>query len=113
MADAWNFCYVIPDKSAALMDNTQIVVPNSLQMRWTELLPFFYAAAETARDIIAQLLHTNLPQHPFEMKIVPTEPLKSNTLKDLETMVNLIKVFIDDFIRWTNDLSTSHLTKLS
>ena len=56
-ADAWNFCYAIPNLDPDTpRDNTHIVVPNSLQMGWTESPPFFCAASETARDVIQQLL---------------------------------------------------------
>ena len=65
--DAWNFCYVIPnDDPNATIDDTSIVVPNSLQMGWCESPPFFCAATETARDVIQQLLQVQLPKHPFE-----------------------------------------------
>ena len=33
------------------LDDIQIVVPDSLQMGWTDSPLFFYSATETARDI--------------------------------------------------------------
>ena len=69
--DAWNFCYVNPSLTLLTsMDDIEIVVPNSLQMGWCESSPFFYAATETARDIMHKLLEeaVSLEQHPFEEK---------------------------------------------
>ena len=36
-----------------------------------------------------------------------------NTINDLETTINLVEVFVNDFIGCTDDLSSTHLTKLS
>ena len=48
--DAWNFCYVLPTQTnSTSIDDTIIVVPNSLQMGWSESPPFFCSATETAR----------------------------------------------------------------
>jgi hypothetical protein len=113
-ADAWNFCYVIPDiADSDHLDNIKIVVPNSLQMGWTESPPFFCAASETARDIIAQLLHTDLPPHPFEHKMIPTTPFKNQQINDIATTISLIEVFVDDFIGCTCNLSTTHILKIT
>ena len=63
--DAWKFCYAIPNKHADTpIEDTKIVVPNSLQMGWCESPPFFFAASETGRDVIATLLQTDLAKHP-------------------------------------------------
>jgi len=66
--DAWNFCYVLPKTDPdTTLDETEIVVPNCLQMGWCESPPFFCAASETARDVIeALLLELKLPEYPFE-----------------------------------------------
>jgi hypothetical protein len=40
--DAWNFCYVLPSlKQTKSIDDTKLVVPNSLQMGWCESPPIF------------------------------------------------------------------------
>jgi hypothetical protein len=49
-ADTWNFAYVL--LGAGPHDPIQLVIPNALQMGWSESPPFFSAATETARDII-------------------------------------------------------------
>jgi hypothetical protein len=48
--DAWNFAYVLP--GGKLGDPVQLVIPDALQMGWSESPPFFCAATETARDFI-------------------------------------------------------------
>ncbi len=70
--DAWNFCYVLPsaegDNKDLDLDEIELVVPNSLQMGWSESPPYFCAASETARDVIEILLPSmqDLPQHELE-----------------------------------------------
>jgi hypothetical protein len=49
-ADAWNFAYVLP--GAGPDESIQLVIPDALQMGWSESPPSFCAATETARDII-------------------------------------------------------------
>ncbi len=67
--DAWNFCYVLPSLNDTKdIDEIEIVVPNSLQMGWSESPPYFCAASETARDVIEILLPSmqDLPPHKLE-----------------------------------------------
>ena len=78
--DAWNFCYLLPtaDSKSVPLEETELVVPDALQMGWCESPPFFCTASETARDIIQELLDNNveLPTHKYEDKLLPAE-LKS------------------------------------
>ena len=73
--EAWNFCYVLPnsEKASNNIDDTLIVVPNSLQMGWIESPPCFCAGTETARDIIELILPSaaSLPKHPLEDRMEP------------------------------------------
>ena len=46
---AWNFAYVLPPKNDD--DPIMLVIPNALQMGWSESPPFFCAGTETARDV--------------------------------------------------------------
>ena len=111
--DAWNFCYSIPNLDpTADLDDTQIVVPNSLQMGWCESPPFFCAASETARDIIQSLLGTNLAPHPLEQKVLP-QTYTEKSITDLTSNITLIEVFVDDFIACTDGLSKHHLLNTS
>ncbi len=79
-SDAWNFCYVLPQEGGYDdLDDTLIVVPNCLQMGWTESPPYFCSASETARDVIQVLLPNadELPKHALEDLMMPTSPLAS------------------------------------
>ncbi len=111
--NAWNFCYIIPslDRTTPI-DDLDIVIPNCLQMGWCESPPFFCAASETARDVIADLIGTPLPPHPFESKMLPTD-FNSLPLFDLHSTLTLIEVFVDDFIGCTDNISQEHLLNVS
>jgi hypothetical protein len=43
--DVWNFAYLLP--GAGPNDPIQLVIPDALQMGWSESPPFFCAATET------------------------------------------------------------------
>ena len=113
--DAWNFCYVMPSSPPHTnVDEIEIVVPNSLQMGWCESPPFFCAATETARDVIASLLNsqTSLPHHSLLQQMLEnTETL--SRLQATSFTVNILEVFVDDFIAATNKLTRAHLTHFS
>jgi hypothetical protein len=115
--DAWNFCYVLPDKLPCTnIDNINIVVPHSLQMGWCESPPFFCAATETARDIIDSMIKAKLsiPPHPMEHYLLDGAPtMHAATSTKPSTTINLVEVFVDDFIGITNDISPHHLQHLS
>jgi hypothetical protein len=111
-SDAWNFCYVLPSLHEVKEDDTELVVPNSLQMGWCESPPFFCSGSETARDII-ETISTNptLPNNKF-VPIMLREYLEQNTpeTKGSETS---FEVFVDDFIGATNNLTRRHLEQVS
>ena len=113
--DAWNFCYVLPPPFPnQSLNDRQIVVPASLQMGWCESPPYFCAATETARDVIDNLLASDvtLPDHRFLNKMLEN----CDALQRLQASaftVNLLEVFVDDFCALTNDLSKEHLTRFS
>jgi hypothetical protein len=115
--DAWNFCYVLPPKDGKPkpIDDTLLVVPNSLQMGWCESPPFFCAASETARDVIATLLRnsTLLPRHKFEDQMLPLDDIEDPAPTEPQDPTLILEVFVDDFIGGTNDISLKHLTKVS
>ena len=75
--DAWNFAYVLlpADSKQQLLEETELVVPEALQMGWCKSPPFFCATSETAQDVIEQLFDskTSLPQHKFEHYMMPTK----------------------------------------
>ena len=56
--DAWKLCYVLPSLTpVSYIYDIEIMVPNSLQMGWCEIPPFFCYSTETARDVIAKLIN--------------------------------------------------------
>ena len=117
--DAWNFCYTIPNKDPATpLDDTIIVVPTALQMGWTESPPFFCAGTETARDIIDDMMHsdmTHLPFHESEDKMMNDSPVvpPCDAALDPPDMLDFVEVYVDDFIGGTNSMDPKHLRQLS
>jgi hypothetical protein len=90
----WNFAYVLPNPPGSPV---RLVVPSSLQMGWAESPAYFWAATETARDIIHRTVEIGqeLPPHIFEQYMHPTaEPKRS---KKEESMYS-VSVYVDDFI---------------
>ena len=89
----------------------ELVVPMALQRGWCKSPPFFCAGSETARDTISYLVKGNTipPWHKFENVMIPnslhyTMPEKS---------VDIIEVFVNDFIDATNIADIIHLLHLS
>ena len=134
--NSWNFCYTIPPAKNTPIEDIEIVVPESLQMGWTDSPPYFSAATETARDIIGWLSTspTPLPPHPLEHHICTHKlgtslgedqrrnlgtslgedqrPTRTEVLNQPGT-TDLIEVYVDDFIIATNDIHICHLQHLA
>ena len=99
--DAWNFAYVLPKLDEN--EPTVLVVPDALQMGWSESPPFFCAATETARDvaIITFQNSTEIPEQPLEHIIldsVKSKLLPNPTQLRQTKLLQLLEVYIDDFI---------------
>jgi len=119
--DAWNFAYVLP--GAGPDDPVQLVIPDALQMGWSESPPFFCAATETARDIIDEKMRENIfvPEQPMEnimmdinwsaVNKLPNQPTTSET--DNRKFLSLIEVYIDDFIGVIQSTDESQLLQFS
>ena len=97
--EEWNFSYVLP---AAEGTPTRLVVPTSLQMGWIESPPYFCAASETARDVAAQYIETqvgSLGTHKFEAMttaaVGETIGLGTPTARQLRYV---LEVYVDDFM---------------
>ena len=94
--DSYNFAYVLPDVEGAPI---RLVIPQCLQMGWTESPALFCAATETARDVIQSLIDTKecLPDHPMEPYFEPKipAPRQSHTA---QSQWQMSAVFVDDFI---------------
>eukprot|EP00957_Ditylum_brightwellii_P193227 14712900-Ditylum_brightwellii.AAC.1 len=113
--DAWNFCHVLPPKNGKTMDNIddiKIVVPQSIQMGWSEAPPYFCANSKMARDVIQELRESEqqLPPHKFEHYMLPLT--KGQELSN-NIAATLLEVFVDDFIGVINNLTHSHLEHFS
>jgi hypothetical protein len=103
--DAWNFTYVLPGGKPG--DPVQLVIPDALQMGWSESPPFFYAPTETARNVIQADMDTNshVTEQPMEdimMNIdwasIPKHNGPSNSGPDKTKFLKFIEVYIDGFI---------------
>ena len=79
-------------------------------MGWCKSPPFFCAGSETARDIIYDLLkgNTTLPWHKFEKVMISNSMHSTIPGKP----VNIIEVFVNDFICATNIYDLTHLLYL-
>ena len=110
---AWNLFYVIPatDDWQASLGETEIVLPTGLQMGWCESPQFFCEGSETARDRISDLVkgNTTPPRNKFENIMIPNS--LNSTMP--EKFVDIIEVFVDDFIDTTNNADLTHLLHLS
>ena len=111
--DAWNFAYVLPSLGKhTSLNNTELVIPNSLQMGWCESPPLFCAGSETARDIMVALSVRDLPPHKYEKQML-AKVSRDWANKPPGHVTTLFESYVDDFIAATNDGSKQHLIKLS
>ena len=101
--NAWNFAYVLPKLSEE--EPTQLVVPDALQMGWSESPAFFCAATETARDVADKNFESKKEEPPHELKDIMMDvdwsllpPLPE--ISDIEEaqFQKLLEVYIDNFI---------------
>ena len=113
--NTWNFCYIMPSpKPLCTIDDTEIVVPSSLQMGWCESPSYFCAAMETARDVLYHLFEGAhpLPNH----KLTGTILSNVEALHRLHTaahVTNILEVFVDDFVVGRNNICRDHLQHFS
>jgi hypothetical protein len=92
----WNFCYVMPDPPGSRI---RIVVPSALQMGWAESPPYFCAATQAGCDVAQHLINGDfdLPPHPLEGYVLPTEPSEL-TPSQQEEIHRFVAVYVDDYI---------------
>ena len=106
--DAYNFAYVLPTPNAN--EPPQLVIPEALQMGWSESPPFFCAATETARDIAQSvLMRAHPPAHPLEHVMLNHQQPTQYAPQFDPTACTLIEVYIDDFILITQSTNKPHL----
>jgi hypothetical protein len=117
--DAWNFAYVLPGGKPG--DPVKLVIPDALQMGWSESPSLFYAATETARDVIQADMDTNrhVTKQPMEdlmMNIdwasIPKHSGPSNSGPDKKKILKLVEVYIDDFIGVLQSTDKAELRQL-
>ena len=102
--DSWIFCYVLSSITGTEninIDDIHIVVPDSLQMGWTESPPFFCSATETARDIAEKLINegTDIQPHPLESMCLPPQNWNNDESgRNCENLISYLEVYVDDFI---------------
>jgi hypothetical protein len=118
--DTWNFANVLPGEKPG--DPVQLVIPDALQMGWSESPPFFCAATETARNVIQADMDTNkhVTEQPMEdimMNIdwasIPKHSGPSNSGPDKTKFLKLVEVYIDDFIGVLQSTNQVELQQLS
>ena len=115
-ADAWNFAYVLPAIDPA--EEPILVIPNALQMGWSESPPFFCAGTETARDVANHTLDEDLPMpaHPMEhiMMDIDWDKIPAHAIDPTQTrFLTLLEVYVDDFIALIQATDPAHIRKVS
>ena len=114
----YNFAYVLPNHPG---EPVEIVIPAALQMGWCLSPPFFCAASETARDVAASYACEPvgaLPEHPLEDMMMPDELFELPDVtklkgKDGAKFLQMIEVFVDDFIQLAQTRDPEKLRHLS
>ena len=101
--NAWNFAYVLPklDKNEEIM----LVIPDALQMGWSESPAFFCAVTETVRDVADKNFAAKKKQRCHKMEDIMMD-LDVNAKRFLPTLTDdtegifqhLLEVYINDFI---------------
>ena len=113
--DAWNFAYVLPLENAN--DDVELVIPDALQMGWSESPRFFCSATKTAQDLPQKYFTEDIPCTPHKdehiildinWKNIP----KGNRNKDL-AFLHLLEVYIDDFIALIQSTDEEEITRLT
>jgi hypothetical protein len=113
--DEWHFAYVLPKASPD--EPTQLVIPSCLQMGWCDSPSYFCAASETARDVAETLAAQpmgSLAAHPLEGYLVPPSDWPEDTLHtSTAAFVNLMEVYVDDFIQMAQTTDPKQLEHLA
>ena len=121
--DKWHFAYMLP--KLHVDEPTLLVVLSCLQMDWMASLPYFCATSETAQDVgktLALQPPGMLPEYPLEHHLVlPTmwhavpDDTTTKDLKDsqMQKFLNLMEVYVNNFIQLTQTMDPDHLLHLS
>ena len=113
--DAWNFAYVLPPENEN--DDIKLVIPDALQMGWSESPPFFCAATETARDLAEQYYGQDIPcpAHTDENIILNIDwsELPAEQKNPDLAFLHLLEVYIDDFIGLIQSVNKNEILKFT
>jgi hypothetical protein len=86
-------------------------------MGWCDSPAYFCAASETARDVadeLAQQPTGSLPEHPLEGYLIPPGEWPADDVEaHADTFVQLLEVYVDDFIQLAQTEDRSQLEHLS
>ena len=96
----WNFAYVLPPEHES--NEVELVIPDALQMGWSESPPFFCATIEMAHNLARKYYTEDIPCPPHKdehiiLNIDWANIPKCGRNKDL-AFLHLLRVYIDDFI---------------
>ena len=110
--EAWNFAYVLPRLSDD--EEIQLVIPDALQMGWSESPPFFCAATETARDIADANFRNDTPMEPQHNEDIVMKTIPASSTDDVEAkIIHLLEIYIDDFVAMINTQDEKELRRLT
>ena len=99
-------------------EDIQLVIPNALQMGWSESPAFFCAATETARDLGDRYIAENKPMEPqpaenicmnIDWANLPTEVKQEEDVK----IYYLLESYIDDFITMVQTTDRNELLRVT
>ena len=97
------------------------MVLTPLKIFWIELSQYFCAASETARDVAQSLAEEpigSLPRHPLEDLTMPDKEAlelnqpKSMSTRQARTFLQLLEVYVDDFVQLAQSTDTDRLRHL-
>lgn len=75
-------------------------MPSKLQMGWTKIVGYFYAATETGRDIMQALIdaETVCPLHALDDLMTPQTTARCQMSLRMTRKWQILAVYVDDYI---------------
>lgn len=113
--DSWNFVYILPTEHPD--DEPEMIIPDVLQIHWSDSPPFFCAATDTSWDHEDKYYHdrTKMAPHP-ENELVLNIDWNNIPYKDFDqdkALLYLLEVYIDNFIAMIQCIDINKLTLLT
>jgi hypothetical protein len=113
--EKWNFAYVLPQPEG---EPVKLVVLTSLQMGWVKSPPYFFAATETAQDIITEYIDRlvgTVRMHKFKKYVIGD--MEYNALPASNTPSNgflyTVEVYVDNFMSLVIPVSSEQLRHIA